>query len=205
MICIGEIRAHIDRLPEDAIVTTRDLLQYGFRNTIDKSLSRLVDTKVLARVARGVFIKYGSPEPSPLQAAIAKAKAFGKDLVTHGQEIAREFQLTDRAESPQLIYQVKGRSSSFLFLGRRIYLRGAVAKKMVGGETKVARVVRALSFLGRNLGRTQLHTAISHVDQAERHLLLESARWMSSWLADDLRRALVCRPRAKIRSRAMAS
>jgi hypothetical protein len=191
MPCIHDIRAHIDALPHDQVLTTREFLEYGFRNTVDKTLSRLVKDEVLVRIARGVFIKATSPIPPPLKVALVKAKAFGKELVTHGQEIAREFQLVDGGEKPQLVYQVKGRSSSFGFLTQRIYMKGAVAKRMFGGETKVGRVIRALSFLGRQISSSQLISAISQLDPSERLLLLKSARWMSAWLADYVRKAVV--------------
>jgi hypothetical protein len=205
MTCSGDIRAHIDALSEDEIVTTRDLLEYGYRNTVDKTLSRLVDIKVLVRIARGVFIKPTGQMPPPLKVAIAKAKAFGKELVTHGQELAREFQLTNSDKELQFVYQVKGRTSSFLFLGQRIYMRGVVAKKMFGGESKIGKVLRALCFLGRRINRTQLLSAISHVDPTERHLLLKASRWVPSYLSDEIRKTSHFRQKSKPVIRAIAS
>jgi hypothetical protein len=205
MTCIGDIRAHIDAMPNDSIVTSRDVLQFGFRRSVDKSLSRLVAIKFIRRIARGVFIKHDAPDPSPILVAQAKAKAFGKLLVTHGRQIACELKLVKPDPAQPLVFQVQGRSSSFLFLKERIFLKGVVAKKMNGGETKVGRLVRALCSLGRDVAITQLHMALLPLDARDKHLLIQASRWMPWWLADDVRKTLVFRRRPKAMPKTQAS
>jgi len=179
-------------MKDDEILTTRDLLQYGFRNNVDKVTSRLVKIKVIKRIARGVFIKRRSKTPSAWQIANAKARAFGKRIVTHGKEIARELSLVVSNEKPQLVYLVEGRTSSFRSAAGRIYMRGVVAKKMFGGETPVGRIVRAICSIGREITVAQLDKAIMLVHPSEHHLLLKAGRWMSWWLYDAVRETMFC-------------
>lgn len=74
------VRRHVHRIPKDVIFTTRELLNYAKRNTVDKTLSEFVKVGYLIRLARGVFIKQGSKIPSIYKIASAKARAFGKEI-----------------------------------------------------------------------------------------------------------------------------
>ena len=205
MSCIGAIRAHINALSRDVIITTRDLLEYGYRSTVDQSTSRLVRDEVLRRVALGVFVKFDAPDPTPLEVARTKARAFGKTLVTDGREIACELRLATEDGVPQIIYQVSGKTSSFRFLGVRITLRGAVPKKSVGAESSVARTIRALLHLGDKLERTQLLFALRQLEPADLYKMIRSSRWMPHWLADDVREMIALHLRPQRGARATAS
>jgi len=205
MSCIGAIRAHINALSRDVIITTRELLEYGYRSTVDQSISRLVRDEVLRRVARGVFVKFDAPDPTALEVARTKAEAFGKTLVTDGQKIACELRLAIEEGEPQIVYQVNGKTSSFKFLGVRITLRGAVPKKSVGAESSVARTIRALLHLGSKMESTQLLFALRQLEPTDLYKMVRSSRWMPHWLADEVREMIALQMRSKTGVRATAS
>jgi len=204
MSCIGAIRAHIHALSEDVIITTRELLEYGYRSTVDQSTSRLVRDAVLRRVARGVFVKFAAPDPRPMEVARAKAEAFGKTLVTDGREKARELQLVTDDET-QIVYQVNGKTSSFRFLGVRIILRGAVPKKSVGAESSVAKTIRALLHLGDRLQSFHIHRALQNLEPDDLYKMVKSSRWMPHWLSDDVREMIALHMRPQSGASATAS
>jgi len=202
MSCIGAIRAYINALASDVIVTTRELLEYGYRSTVDQSTSRLVKEQVLRRVARGLFVKFDAPDPTALEVARTKAAAFGKTLVTDGQKIACELQLATEEELPQIVFQVNGKTSSFNFLGVRITLRGAVPKKSVGAESSVARTIRALLHLGDKMKRKHLLLALRQLKPTDLYKMVKSSRWMPHWLADDVREMIATHMRQQTGKRA---
>lgn len=77
---VYDVRRQIRRIPSDIIFTTRQLLNYSTRAIVDKTLSNLVKSGHIVRLARGVFIRDGSNIPSLYQIAYAKARAFGKEI-----------------------------------------------------------------------------------------------------------------------------
>ena len=78
-MCIEFIQRHIRMLPARQIFTTREVLIYGTRTAVDSALSRMVEREVIARLARGVFVRDDSAEPTVAEIASAKAKAYGKE------------------------------------------------------------------------------------------------------------------------------
>ena len=91
------ILAFINRLKSGQIFTTRDLLHTGWRAAVDKALSRLVAREYIIRLSRGVFIRndYQVIMPSIDKIANVKAAAFGKHILAHGADAARQLGLTD--------------------------------------------------------------------------------------------------------------
>jgi hypothetical protein len=200
MTCIEAIREAITALPENALISSRDLVKYGLRNTVDQAIYRLIKTNFITRVARGVFIKSGAAWPSAFAVALCKAKAFGKNLVTHGQTIAQELKLLPEQEDcrppsaeneveSQLIFQIRGRSSSFVFAKRKIYLRGASDRVVHLGESPIGRLIRALWYIGRKVGDRHLAEAISRIGHQALHLIIEQTAWMPAWLSNKVRLA----------------
>ena len=90
--CRAEIRRHIAGLPEGAIFRTKDVLQCGMRNAIDQTLWRMVKSKEIERLARGLFVSTRTRklDYSDYEIAVAKTKGFGNQIVLTGQECAEE-------------------------------------------------------------------------------------------------------------------
>ncbi|HEY9792686.1 MAG TPA: DUF6088 family protein [Candidatus Obscuribacterales bacterium] len=124
------IRQHIARLKKTDLFTSKDLSDYGTRNSVHHVMHRLVEQKLIRRIARGVFAKsQGSLEEGDITAldvAKAKAKAFGKWCLCQTTkccpvEIIEETLPNGRK---QVTVPVHGCSSSFMFGDVRIVLQG---------------------------------------------------------------------------------
>jgi hypothetical protein len=206
MSCIEAIRQVIDELPADALFTSRDLVQFGYRSAVDQSVSRLLKSQFITRVARGVFIKFGALQPSAYEVAKTKAKSFGRELVTHGKTIAAELNLMptepqDESQQPlpieqiqkgepELIFHITGRSSSFIYGKRRVYLHGSCQRILHHGETESGRLIRALWFIGKKWGINEIERLLSESTTETLTELLKNAAWMPGWLSHQMR--LVC-------------
>ena len=201
MSCIGAIREHISLLPDDAIFATRDLVKYGLRTTVDQSISQLILSGVIVRLARGIFIKSVAQLPSVLDIAAYKARSFGKELVTHGHTLASHWlastdsgvhqtsAATNQKQQPDLIFQIRGRSSAFLCGDKRVYLQGTSDRRIRGGETQAGQLIRTLWHLGSQVSETSLWKKIESIPVPILLTLIDQAQWMPAWLSDTLRRA----------------
>ncbi len=69
------IRQHIQRLGRTEPFTTKEFLSYGTRSAIDQTLSRLVKSGFICRLAPGVFARELSKEFTPLEIRTAKLKS----------------------------------------------------------------------------------------------------------------------------------
>lgn len=102
--CRAEIRRHIAGLPEGAIFRTKDVLQCGMRNAIDQTLWRMVKSKEIERLARGLFVSTRTRklDYSDYEIAVAKTKGFGNQIVLTGQECAEELGLGPGRKFPRI-------------------------------------------------------------------------------------------------------
>lgn len=76
-------RKYVNELPKQQIFVTRELLTYGCRDAVDKCVQGMVRTGFIVRLARGVFVRNDADlkEPTIIQIAEAKARAFSKHLL----------------------------------------------------------------------------------------------------------------------------
>lgn len=83
--CRALIRKHLSLLKPGEIFTTRDLLSYGRRSAVDKTLFLMVQAGYLTRLAFGVFVITHTSKSFYTVAEIVqrKALAFGKTIYTH--------------------------------------------------------------------------------------------------------------------------
>jgi len=90
--CRALIRKHLILLEPGEIFTTRDLLSYGKRSTVDVATHLLVKTGYLTRLAFGVFVVTHSSKPSYSAEEIVsrKAIAFGKEVYAHAKSLTKQ-------------------------------------------------------------------------------------------------------------------
>lgn len=205
------IRRHIFALPADVIFTTRDLLSYGSRASIDQTLYRYVKSQVIVRLARGVFVRpksavacnfslkssatgeftVGKKVHSVLEIAHAKAKAFGREIAKCGKDIACQFGWLDEAlESNQrqkrhdkeFVFSVSGRTSSFRIGDVSVRLQGVCKRKMQLTESQVGQYVLALWTLGKFDCLEFLDKATKQLTRKDRHEIRSIARHVPGWL-----------------------
>jgi hypothetical protein len=177
-MCMTFIRRFIFDLPSGKIFTTRDCLGFGLRGAVDTALHRLVYLGIIIRLARGVFVRDEKHlrKITAREVAEEKARAFGKDVIDHGANAAKEFGLLPGNTARYLFHVNSGHSSSFKFSLGRIHLKGISQKRMRLGESRAGKSVRALD--------KELYQSVSlRLNHADREELRRNIRWMPAWLS----------------------
>lgn len=104
------IRAFIESLDKDTIITTRDLLGFGTRRAVDNAVSDLVKRGEIVRIMPGVFSLPGSQRKVSLkELAIIKAESFGHQISEHTFDLASEI------PDNEVWFATTGSNSSFKF------------------------------------------------------------------------------------------
>ncbi len=148
MSTLGCVYNRIQRFSLGHLFTTRQFLGLGSRGAVDQSLYNLVKQREIIRVARGVFMRKGSPQPSVFAVAKIKAESFGKRIFTHGIEAARQLGFPlEAARDP--VFAVDGRSSSFRFGDTIIRLIGLSPRNLIREDSLAGLVIRAMWQVGK--------------------------------------------------------
>jgi hypothetical protein len=183
------IRRFIFALPSGKLFTTRDCLGFGLRSAVDTALHRLVYLGIIIRLARGVFVRAENNlrKISAREVVEEKAKAFGKEIIDHGENAAREFELVPGNPFKYLFHVNGGNTSSFKFSLGTIRMKGISQKRMRLGESKAGRAARALWHLGKKAYAREQHDKLSlRLNRADRADLRRLIRWMPAWLGERL-------------------
>lgn len=187
----------INGLPRGYIFTTRDLIPFAPRSTLDSALSRLVKGGTLERLARGVFRFYDAKnrKVSARQIAAVKRRAFGRRIATVATAVDRDRleRLDDRGREllkPSSTTLVSdGRTSSFLFHqdGSRINLKSVAMRINKLGESTAGRMLRDLWLLGDDSITTKdVEKAWSHLSPKEVAKVPALKRLLPNWLVEML-------------------
>jgi hypothetical protein len=188
----ASIRRHINSIPAGKSFSTRDFLNYGLRAAVDQTLYVMVKAEEIVRVARGIFIKppKGRCElPSAMEIAATKAKAFGKQIYTHGRDAAKAMKLVESGNG-EPTFTTNGRSTSFFSIHGRIYFKGTNAKDITKANSRVGLIIRALKQVGRYaLDRSALAKVMDGLARSDRNELRQSMNWMPSWMSDAFMRS----------------
>ncbi len=180
------IRRHILRLPEGAIFSTREMLNYGRRSAIDQCLHRLVKTGRIIRLAWGLFMKddIGRTMPSPVTVAKEKARAFGKQIFTDAADAAKLLNLTALGNR-QITYAIQGHSSSFKYGNITIHFKGICQRKVSIGDGPVGLAIKALWQLGQEVcDQHAIARAAQRFNQQERRQFSQSCHLMPTWMTN---------------------
>ena len=171
----AHIKKFINSLEKGKIFSTRDVLIHGSRTAVDQCLCRLVKQEIIIRLARGLFMRHDFDVslPSTHVLALAKAKAFGKQIVSHNKELGGEFS-----------YLIGGRSSSFRTRDNQvIHFKATSPRKMYLGDSPVGLAIRNLWHQGKYLcDQYALEAVTLRFNRLERQKLRQSAHIMPAWL-----------------------
>ncbi|MBP7860184.1 hypothetical protein KA183_00765 [bacterium] len=201
-----KIRRHLLGLEIDEPFTTRDLLNYGSRSAIDNCIYRLIQEGIIHRITRGVFVvkKSNGRHAHFTQREVAeiKAGAFGRKLQTHPFKKAKEIAIRlglikpgqkwiGECDELESTYEISGPSSSFVYEGKRIYLKKATRRKIQLGDSKAGLVMRALWYNGfwnrlvlmRQDAQKLAYQGLYFGDRREIH---QSSALIPAWLSDIL-------------------
>lgn len=194
MSTAGNIRAYIERLPLQQIFSTREVLHFGSRGSVDQALYRMVHDFTIVRLAWGLFYKSldGKDLPPVEEIAKKKAEVFFKEIITHGQDAACEIGIVEQGND-RTIYNVRGSaSSSFLCVqqNHRVYTKATSARRLVDGSTRCGKVIRALWEMGsQNIDQAVMKKATLRLNREEMRTLWHAAVRIPWWLARHTNRA----------------
>lgn len=197
------VRRYISRLSRGQVFATRELLTFGKRGAIDKTLHRLVTKGAILRLARGIFVRadINLKTPSVEEIVRAKARAYSKMAVSLGSTIAPKYDLKKNtkgksvcrrarcnnlnceSESPAGSYGVVGAASSFQTLYGRVFFRSISPRKHILAQHKVGRILVALWHLGKNsIVDFEALQRRANLKRPEKKMIRELAAWTPAWL-----------------------
>lgn len=183
MSAIVLIREHISKRPNQ-LISRKEFLQYGPEKAVDDAVHRLTQSGELHRETRGVYSLKGSRNFSIFEIATFKANVFGRKIISHAAQIARELEISDRAIPPHT-FMTDGRTSSFKVRGAEVVLKGTSRRKMALGDNPVGKVVRAIWQMGADkVDVGMIAAATRGFSIAERIEMGGLCSLMPGWLSD---------------------
>lgn len=192
MSTISQIKRHIGKLTEGDLFTTRHLLSYGTRNAVDLATSRLAKEGIITRLARGVFCKtyWGlKSTPSVSEVVMTKMQAWGK-IVYPRAVLPERSKLPMRAGNiadDLLSYCVSGCTTSFMYRGQKIALKGTSPRKLDLGGTPIARLARAIWERGsKHIDMDYLKAVFRELFRPEKLEMASFFRQLPLWMNDQL-------------------
>lgn len=187
MSTTARIRDFIKKLDRDTIFTTRDLLTFGTRSSVDNAVYNLVKREEIVRIIPGVFSLPGSKRKLSLQElAIIKAKSFGHRIIKHASEIASDLGLaSSKIPENEVWFATSGSKSAFKFGSIKIRFKPTCARKMKLGDTRAGQVIRALNYIGwRKVTDKTVALATVDLSGRTRRRLRSLASMMPAWLSE---------------------
>ncbi len=202
------VRGYIGRLPKNQPFATRELLAFGKRSAIDRHTGLMVNKGLIMRMARGVFVRVeeGMTLPTVIEIARTKARAFGKHIVEHGTDLAKEFNLKknvaamstkqlqrhlkdeDEYQHSAGLWAVLGSTSSFATYYGRVHFKNVAPKKYFMAQHSVGRVIVARWHVGLhaivNIAKLQSQASFNAFKAKQ---VKELAAWSVGWLNELLR------------------
>ena len=188
------IKARVEQLPAGEPFTTRIFMSLGPRTAVDQTLSRLVRTETITRLARGVFVKprisayVGTVTPEPLKVVQAIASANGETVQVHGAEAARRLELSTQVPTRAVFY-TSGASRRVQVKGTPVELRHAAPRKLALAGRPAGLALSALWYLGKKQTTPVVLERIKNRLPPEEFEALKSAMaYMPAWMAQAIRR-----------------
>lgn len=180
-MAIAFICRHILQIPATQIFTTRDMLIYGKRSAVDSAMCRLVASGFVTRLARGVFVRDASENPSFVEIVKAKTRAFMVSSKKHIETHLKTFRLSP--DDSQLTFARIGHTSSFMTIHGRAYIRGVSEKKLRLLDSKVGQVAAALWFLKEDFcSYAHVGVATRWFNRYEKEQFWMHSKLMPAWL-----------------------
>jgi hypothetical protein len=184
------IRRFIHFWPDGKIFTTRDCLLLGMRGAVDRALSRCVNSGLIIRLARGVFVKDSTfkRKYSNYDIAKAKAEAFGRRILLRPKPLVDPYSNEARKKEEETLFFIDGRSSQFRVGDCVVQLKQTAKRKMQLSETRAGQAARFLWHLGKqSVNLVTYANAIALFNRIDGEEFRRNIRWMPAWLSDHIK------------------
>lgn len=162
--------------------------QLGSRAAVDAALSRLVQSGLLERIVRGIYMrpkvsKYaGRVRPSALSVVMAIAKVNGETIQVHGAEAVRRFGLSTQLQVVPTYY-TSGATRDIRIDNAVVRLRHVSRDRLQHAGTNVGTVLTALHYIGKRGLTCQIALSVVTVLGRDDLMKLRNCRmprWMRS-------------------------
>lgn len=183
-----QIRFHIESIPANQPFSAATLLPSGSRTSIDQSLSRMVRSGLICRVARGVYIRLENGQHHP--GSIAEQLQLLRNITVHkgetiqlcGEQCAIKFGFVAGHTDHTKLW-TSGPSRRVTLLGKVFRLRHVPARKLALANQPAGLALAALWFLGKdNAGEQHVHSLQRQLGDAEFHALEQAHPAMPIWM-----------------------
>ncbi len=189
------IVARIERLGAGKAFSAKDFLDIASRGTIDMALSGLTRSGTIRRVRRGLYdmpkvssALGGKLSPDIDEAARAIARRQRWKIVPEGAWAANLLGLSTQVPA-KIMYLTDGPNKEVPIGRRSIHFKHARPKAIAGLEGKLALVVQALRYLGKEgAGAREIKTLRASLSAAERRKLVKDTRYGVEWIYDAAKR-----------------
>jgi hypothetical protein len=165
---------------------TKQILHMAKRGSLDQALSVLTREGILRRLARGIYMLSADDVELPSIAEILqlKAKIFSRSIAIDGIDALKALQVCSEGNE-NITVAVNGKSSSFMVLGVRVFLKGTAMCRVEAGDSKPGLAIRAFAQVRRqSLTSSVVESACSTFNQQEVLTLRKRfAKYMPGWMA----------------------
>jgi hypothetical protein len=169
--------------------SSKDFLDLGKRNPVDKALSRLCTKGFIRRVSTGIYDfpqedkeLGGKLSPEVNQLALAIARKNGVRIQPSGALAANLLGLSTQVPA-KIVYFTNGKSRT-IEIGNRLLIFKRVEPRELRPGTEVGILVtQALRFLGKDrIDRNVITHLQGLLSDADYKKLLKDARYMEDWI-----------------------
>ncbi len=191
----NQILARVRGKGRGCVFSSKDFLDLGNRNPVDKALSRLFAQGIIRRVTTGIYDfpredeeLGGRLSPNIQQVAQTIARKNGVSIQPSGALAANLLGLSTQVPA-KIVYLTNGKSRTVEINNRTLIFKRVKPREMRPGNEISILVTQALRFLGK--GRIEKNI-IDHLrrqlSDADRKKLLKDARYMEDWIWELIRR-----------------
>ena len=185
----NKIVARIEQLGLGKAFSAKDFLDIASRTMIDVTLASLAQSGKIRRIKRGLYdmprmnaALGGELSPDIDEAAQAIARRQRWKIVPEGAWAANLLGLSTQVPS-KITYLTDGPNNEVLIGRRSIHFKHARPEAMAGLEGKLALVVQALRYLGKEgVSTREIQTLRAALSPAEKRRLVKDARFGVDWI-----------------------
>lgn len=191
----NKILARIRGKGRGCAFSSKDFLDLGDRNSVDKTLSRLCAQGIIRRVATGLYDfprkdeeLGGKLSPNIHQVAQAIARKNGVRIQPSGAQAANLLGLSTQVPA-QVVYLTNGKSRTVDVADRMLIFKRAEPREMQPGSDMGILVTQALRYMGRDqVDKNVIDYLRRQLSDSDRKKLLKDARYLEDWIWEAVRR-----------------
>ena len=183
------IKQYIENTTPGSILIPSDFRNFGTRNIIDQSLSRLVKDNYIQRISQGLYTKpkmsrFGALPPDDMDIAQAIAKNTRCELQPGEATAANMLGLTTQVPA-KLLFYTNGATRIRKIRNKKYIFKNAAPKRMAGAGEKAGIIAQALRFLGKeNINKTTIKKIAEQLTDIDKKNLILKKNEMPAWIQD---------------------